>query len=162
MGARVDWSRLLAGGAVATLICFATDGMMHEMLLTADWQAVYDALGAHPPMTSGHGAALISFMDFELGRGLGGVFLYVMMRGRFTPGPRTALWAGVVSWLISSVSGPAQFIPLGFFSHALWLKVGACQLVTSLGATLIGAAIYRESSGPIGAAPPVSPTSTRP
>ena len=51
---------------------------------------------------------------------------------------------GLVTWLVCSVSGPAQFIPLGLFSHALWWKMGAVHLVTTLAATLAGAAIYRE------------------
>jgi hypothetical protein len=141
----VNWTRFLAGGLVATLICFATDGFMHNTLLMGDWKALADSLGLHPgEHESGHGAALISFLDFELGRGLGAMFLYVMMRTRYAPGPKTAVAAALVSWLISSVSGPAQFIPLGFYSQALWMKVAACQLVTSLAATLSGAAIYRE------------------
>jgi hypothetical protein len=44
------------------------------------------------------------------------------------------------------VTGPAQFIPLGFFSTALWLKVGAFHLVTSIVATVAGAAIYKEAA----------------
>jgi len=38
-----------------------------------------------------------------------------------------------------------QFIPLGFFSNALWLKVGAFHLVKSIIATLAGAAIYKDA-----------------
>jgi hypothetical protein len=146
MGARVNWARLVAGGAIATLICFATDGLMHERVVNADWRALGDALGLKAQAQAGHGSALISFLDFELGRGFGAVFIYVMMRARYGPGAKTAVGAAVVSWLISSVCGPAQFIPLGFYSHTLWLKVAACQLLTSSGATLAGAAIYREGA----------------
>ena len=141
---RVNWARLLAGGVVATLICFATDGVMHNQLLEADWARLFEALSAQPPQQHEHAMALISFFDYELGRGVGAVFIYVMMRARYGPGPRTAIWAGLVIWLICSVSGPAQFIPLGFYSHALWWKVGSVQLVTTLAGALAGAAIYRE------------------
>lgn len=142
---RVNWARLIAGGAVATLICFATDGMMHEGLLHDEWARLYTALTAQPPAhDGGHAAALISFFDFELGRGFGAIFIYVMMRARYGKGPKIALAAGIVIWLICSVTGPAQFIPLGFYSHELWWKVAAVQLITTLAATLAGAAIYRE------------------
>jgi hypothetical protein len=40
---------------------------------------------------------------------------------------------------------PQMFIPLGFFSNAVWLKVGAFHLVTSIIATLAGAAIYKDA-----------------
>lgn len=145
---RVNWTRLIIGGLVASWICFATDGLMHNQLLEADWARLFEALCGEPPPSKEHehAAALISFFDYELGRGLGAVFLYVMMRARYGAGPKTALWAGVVTWLVCSVSGPAQFIPLGLFSHALWWKMGAIHFVTTLAATLAGAAIYRERS----------------
>jgi hypothetical protein len=145
---QVSWLRLLAGGLLATVFCFVTDGMMHQLLLDADWKAVYAALGAQSPSHSSHGMDLVSFFDFELGRGLGGVFLYVMMRPRLGPGPKTAAWAGLASWLLSSISGPAQFIPLGFFSHTLWFKAAAAQLLPSLAATIAGAAVYKEAEAP--------------
>jgi len=50
----------------------------------------------------------------------------------------------VVAWLAFSLTGPAQFIPLGFFSNALWIKVGVFQLVTSIIAAIVGASIYKE------------------
>lgn len=147
MGAKVNWTRLVVGGLVATLICFGTDGFMHNKLVDADWKALGDALGIMPGKGEhNHQMALISFFDFELGRGLGAIFIYVMMRARFGPGPKTAIAAAVVSWLISSVTGPAQFIPLGFYSQTLWLKIAGIQLLTSTAATLAGAAIYREGS----------------
>jgi hypothetical protein len=121
---------------------------MHNQLLEAEWTRVFEALSVHPPKQHEHAAALISFFDYELGRGFGAVFIYVMMRARYAPGPKTAIWAGLVIWLICSVSGPAQFIPLGFYSHALWWKVAAFQLVTTLAASLAGAAIYREGVSP--------------
>ena len=83
----------------------------------------------------------------ELGRGLISIYLYSLMRSCCGPGPKTAVFAGIVAWLAFSVTGPAQFIPLGFYSHALWLKVGAFQLVTSIVAAIAGAALYKERKG---------------
>jgi len=45
-------------------------------------------------------------------------------------------------------SGPVQFIPLGFFSTALWLKVGVLHLITSIVATIAGAALYKDAATP--------------
>jgi hypothetical protein len=50
----------------------------------------------------------------------------------------------MVAWIAFSVTGPAQFIPLGFYSHALWLKVGAFQFITSIVAAVAGAFLYRD------------------
>lgn len=139
--ARINWVRMLGGGLIATIIAFITDGFLHERLLGADWKAIYDNLGAVP---SEHGTHIIHFVIFELGRGLLSMFVYVMMRPHFGPGPKTAALAGVVSWIAFSVTGPAQFIPLGFFSNTLWVKVVAFQFVTSILAAIAGAAVYKD------------------
>ena len=73
------------------------------------------------------------------------MFLYVLLRDCCKPGPKTAAWAGFVAWLAFSLTGPAQFIPLNFYSNALWMKVGAFQLVTSIIAAIAGAAIYKDA-----------------
>lgn len=141
---RINWVRLLGGGLIATIIAFITDGFLHEKLLSADWQAVYSNLGASPPTE--HVVHMAYFVAFELGRGLVSMFVYVMTRSHFGPGPKTAALAGVVAWFAFSVTGPAQFIPLEFFSNALWAKVVAFQLVTSILAAIAGAALYKDAA----------------
>ena len=139
---RINWPRLIVGGLIASIICFLTDGFFHEKVVAADWAAVYTNLGVTEPKHNA--AALIYFAVFELGRGFAAIALYFLMRQCCQPGPKTAILAGIVMWLAFSVTGPAQFIPLGFFSHALWIKVGAFQLVTSSLASLAGAAVYKD------------------
>jgi hypothetical protein len=139
-----NWVRLIIGGVIAALIVFITDGVFHENVVSADWKAVYTNLGISESKHSGLG--VLYFAVFELGRGLVGMFLYVIMRPHFKPGPKTAALAGVVAWIAFSVTGPAQFIPLGFFSNALWIKVAAFQLVTSILAAIAGAAVYKEAN----------------
>jgi hypothetical protein len=138
----INWVRVIVGGLVAAVICFFSDGLLHEKLLGTDWKAVYDSLGVAPPEP--HSLGLAYFAVFELGRGLLSMFLYVMMRTYCGPGPKTAAYAGVVAWVAFSIAGPAQFIPLGFFSNALWVKAGAFQLITSIVAAIAGAALYKE------------------
>ena len=142
---RINWLRLIIGILVATIIMFFSDGFFHEKVVIADWMAVYSALGSTPPV---HNVANLSyFVIFELGRAIIAMALYVLMRPCCGPGPKTAVLAGVVMWIAFSVTGPAQFIPLGFFSHALWIKVAAFQLVTSIIATLAGAVLYKDAQG---------------
>lgn len=139
----LNWIRILIGGLVAAVICFLTDGFFHESVVAADWKAVYAALGAREPTESA--GSMAYFAIFELGRGFISLLFYALMRPFFKPGPKTAVLAGIVAWLAFSVTGPAQFIPLEFYSHALWVKVGAYQLVTSIVATIAGAAIYKDA-----------------
>jgi hypothetical protein len=140
---KINWVRLNIGVVIATLILFLTDGVFHEQVVSADWKAVHYNLGIPEGK---HGAlGVLYFLVFELGRGLVAMFLYVLMRSHFKPGPKTAALAGVVAWIAFSVTGPAQFIPLGFYSNVLWIKVAAFQLVTSVLAAIVGAAIYKDA-----------------
>lgn len=139
---RINWNRVIVGGLIAAIICFLTDGFFHQSVAAADWKAVYANLGAREPQETA--ASMAYFGVFELGRGLVSLFLYALMRQPFKPGPKTAALAGVVAWIAFSLTGPAQFIPLEFYSHALWGKVAAFQLVTTIIAAIAGAAIYKD------------------
>jgi hypothetical protein len=139
---KINWVRVLVGGLVASIILFLTDGFLHERLVLGYWQAVYAGLGVAEPKHNAY--ALVYFAIFELGRGFLSIYLYALMRSCCGPGPKTAALAGIVAWLAFSVTGPAQFIPLGFYSHALWLKVGAFQFITSIVAAVAGAFLYRD------------------
>ena len=138
----INWTRLIIGGLIASVIAFLTDGFFHERIVVADWLAVYHALGVSGPKHNAMGLAY--FAVFELGRGFLSMILYVLMRPCCKPGAKTAAVAGIVAWIAFSVTGPAQFIPLGFFSNALWIKVGAFHLVTSIVAAIAGAAVYKD------------------
>lgn len=140
---QINWVRVLVGGLVASIIFFLTDGFLHERLALGLWQAVYADLGVAEPKHNAY--ALIYFAIFELGRGFISIYLYVLMRSCCGAGPKTAALAGIVAWIAFSVSGPAQFIPLGFYSHALWIKVGAFQFITSIVAAVAGAFLYRDA-----------------
>jgi hypothetical protein len=141
---RINWSRLIIGGIVAAIILFVTDGLMHETWLHPDWLAVYNNLKAAPPEETP--VSMVYFAIFELGRGFVSLFVYVLMRDRFQPGPKTAAIAGVIAWVAFSLTGPAQFIPLGFFSNALWIKMAAAHLITSVVAAIAGAAVYKNAN----------------
>lgn len=144
--AQINWGRLMLGSLIAAIIMFLADGFLHESIAKADWDAVYNGLRATRP--EGHGTSMFYFAVFELGRGFTVMMFYVLMRAFFGAGPKTAVLAGVVGWIAYSLTGPAQFIPLGFFSNALWLKVGALHLIISILATIAGAALYKDATKP--------------
>ena len=144
--AKINWGRLIVGSLIAAIIMFVTDGFIHETIAKADWKAVYEGLHATEPQP--HGLSMVYFALFELGRGFTAMMFYVTMRSFFGAGPKTAVLAGIVGWIAFSLTGPVQFIPLGFFSNALWLKVGAIHLITSIIATIAGAALYKDEARP--------------
>jgi hypothetical protein len=136
----VNWGKFVLGALIAAAICFVSDGFLHQRVVHEQWQAVYDALGATPP---GHaGFMMMWFVVFEAGRGFLAMYTYVLLRPHLGPGVKTATWAGVVTWVAFTLAGPAQFIPLGFYSEALWINVGIYQLVFTIIAAIVGAAPY--------------------
>ena len=146
---KISWGRLFIGGLIAAVILFLTDGFLHEKLVKEYWQYLYHGLGARPP--EAHNLSMLYFFVFELGRAFLAILLYVLMRPLYGPGPKAAVISAVAAWLVCSVTGPAEFIPLGFYAKRLWLMVAGYQLVTSILANVIAAWIYRD---PVTAATP--------
>ena len=142
---KINWSRLILGSLIAAIILFVTDGFVHEAILRNDWRSVY--AGLHATMPAENAVSMVYFAIFELGRGFIAMMFYATMRAYFGAGPKTAVLAGVVAWVAFSLTGPAQFIPLGFLSNALWVKISAIQFVTTILATIAGAALYKDATG---------------
>lgn len=138
----VNWGRFVLGALIVAAICFVSDGFLHQRLVSEQWEAVEAALGA--TMREHAGWTMVYFVIFELGRGFLTMYTYVLLRPRLGPSAKTATWAGVVAWVAFSLTGPAQFIPLGFYSESLWISVALYQLVFSIVAAISGAAPYGE------------------
>jgi len=140
----VNWGKFVLGALIVAAICFVSDAFLHQRVVTDQWQAVVAALGATMPEHSGF--SMIWFIVFEAGRGFLAMYVYVLLRPRLGPGVKTATWAGVVTWVAFSLTGPAQFIPLGFYSTTLWFTVAIYQLVFTIIAAIMGAAPYSEKA----------------
>jgi hypothetical protein len=140
----VNWARFVLGALIVAAICFVSDGFLHQRFVKDEWDAVVAALGAD--IREHAGLSMIWFAVFEAGRGFLTMYVYVLLRPRLGAGVTTATWAGVVAWVAYSLTGPAQFIPLGFYSESLWIWVGLYQLVFSIIAAIVGAAPYREEA----------------
>ena len=140
---KINFGRLIIGGLIASILLFLSDGYLHEQVFKQYWEYLYQGLGATPPTTP-HSMALVYFFIFELGRAFLAIFIYALMRPFHGAGPKTAIFAAIAAWLAFSVTGPAEFIPLGFYGRRLWVMVAAAQFVTSIVANLIAAWIYRD------------------
>ena len=139
---KINFGRLFVGGLIASILLFFSDAFLHENIVKQYWEFLYQGLGARPP--EGHATSMVYFFVFELGRGFLAIFLYVLMRPFHGPGPKTAVFAAIAAWLAFSVTGPAEFIPLGFYGRRMWLIIAGYQLVTSIVANLLAAWIYRD------------------
>src|SRR4026207_326720 len=102
---KINWGRVLVGGLVAAIICFLTDGLLHEKLVATDWKAVYDNLRSATPEE--HGGNIAYFAIFDLGRGLVSIFLHAVMRAKVGAGPTAATSALTARSFRMAGTGPA-------------------------------------------------------
>lgn len=141
----MNWTRFVIGGLIASVLLFVSDGFLHEQVFKQYWNYLYYGLGTAPPQAE-NALSMVYFFIFELGRGFGAMFIYVLLRPFHGPGPKTAVLAAIAAWLAFSVTAPAEFIPLGFYGRRLWVMVAAAQLVTSILTNLLAAWIYKDST----------------
>jgi hypothetical protein len=73
------------------------------------------------------------------------VWIYAAIRPRFGPGPKTAAYAGIVSWVIAmTISG--NFATLGVLSWSEYCASAVSVLINSVVSTMVGAKFYSEDA----------------
>ncbi|MDX1660177.1 MAG: hypothetical protein R3326_00180 [Gemmatimonadota bacterium] len=92
----IDRGRVILGGLVAGVVLNIGEYVLNGVLLREKWDAAMTELGFDT-----YGAAEIGIMVllmFVLGLVL--VWTYAAVRPRFSPGPRAAVIAGLLGWLL--------------------------------------------------------------
>lgn len=140
---KINAGRVVTGGLVAGLIINVGEAVLNLGVIAEQSTAAMEALGL--PAVSGAAAMVFVVFGFLLGIAL--IWLYAAIRPRFGPGPRTALVAAVTLWALAFlwpavVQGTLDLAPAGLLIiSATW------QLVETVIAALVGAAVYQEPSG---------------
>jgi hypothetical protein len=142
----IKFGRLLVGGVVAGILCFLGDGVVHGMLLKEWWAQVMASLGR--TVADPGGTHPLYFFTYDLAKGLVAVWLYTAIRPRFGAGPRTAIIAAVVAWVLVIPIPLLGLIPMEWFGRRFALVWSLYGLVPMLVAVLVGAWIYREGPPP--------------
>lgn len=137
---RINYGRVLVGGLVAGTIVSAGEHLLNAVLLAPEWAAARQARGLGDEPSSAVGAyVLFSFLV-----GMTGAWLYAAIRPRFDATAETAMTAGTVVWLLTSVTYALTNAASGVFPEELvWFGV-AWRLIEIPVAVLVGAWIYRE------------------
>ena len=139
----INSGKVVTGGLVAGLVLNILDFVNTYLFVGADFAANATRLGLDPAaLEAPTGIATWVVIDFLLGILI--VWTYAAIRPRFGPGPKTAIFAGLVPWfgITLVVHGLAQG---GLLPLALWAKMAVLTLIiTSVGA-VAGAWAYRET-----------------
>jgi hypothetical protein len=87
--------------------------------------------------------AIYVFFDFIIGFLL--VWTYAAIRPRFGPGPRTAVYAGLVFFVIGLIT-TYGYKTIGVMSSGLWWSYTALWFINLVLAAVVGAAVYKEDT----------------
>ena len=138
---KVNYGRLILGTIVAGVFYFICDGLIHGQLLGQYHMAAVVKVNPNPTADN---TAYIYFALFDLGKALVAMLVYVAARARCGPGPKTAVWAGLVAWLATEVVSSIQWMPFPFYEKSFHVKVMALTLLPMVIGAVLGAWLYKE------------------
>ncbi len=137
---RINTGRVILGGLVAGLVINIGESILNIPILGAESDAAMQALGVDP--VGGSDVAVFIVMGFLLG--LLAVWLYAAMRPRFGPGPKTAVIAGLVVFVLGVVFPSIGYGMLGLFPARLLVIANVWDLFEIPIASVAGAWLYKE------------------
>lgn len=149
---KINYGRVIFGGIVAGVIAGFLDWFLNGVLMGQLWE---DAMKSLNRANAFSGAFLpILFLVFSIG-GIMVVWLYAAIRPRFGPGVRTAVYAGLVAWVIAALLPNTIHVVTGVFSLRLMVYSTLAGIVVPVVGAIAGAALYKEAE-PIPAHSPLA------
>jgi hypothetical protein len=145
---RMNWSRIILGGLVASLVMVVLAILNMEMFQQTWLNAALELLGPRTDADWWRFFAALAFLCVV--GGVLSVWLYAAIRPRYGPGPKTAAFVGVAMFLLTSAVdlfwASTGFVPTqGMIVPLLaWLPI---LIVVAMA----GAWIYKEDDGPASA-----------
>jgi hypothetical protein len=134
---------VILGGIVAGIVVDVLGYLVDGMLLAPQWAAGMKALGRPEFATS----QIVLFNVLGLAQGLFAVWLYAAIRPRYGAGPKTAVCAGLATWVAIILLPNLGFMSAsGLFPANLTLWTSAGGIVELVIGTLVGAALYQEDA----------------
>jgi hypothetical protein len=135
----INLGRVILGGLLAGVINNIAGYTINEIILKADHDAAFKALGKTMPQGS---STMVTWMVMGFVFGIAAVWLYAAIRPRYGAGAGTGVRAGIAVWFFSSVYMCIVMSNLGLFAvNAVSLGL---ELVATVIAVVAGAAVYKE------------------
>jgi len=131
----------LAAGIVLNIIDFLSNGVILSARMQADANAFKPGLGDEMAAMGGAQIAVYVFFDFIVGFLL--AWTYAAIRPRFGPGPRTALYVGLLFFVFGLIL-TFGYKELGVMSSGLWWMYTGIWFVNLLIASAVAGWVYSE------------------
>lgn len=132
---------VVKGGLVAGVIMNISEAVLNMPVAGARMEAEMKALNLAPPGNE----AIALFTALTLVLGFITVYLYAAIRPRFGPGPKTAVCAGLMVWVLTYVYSGLFFGALGINSWGLVTLAVGWTLAECVIASVAGAYFYTEA-----------------
>ena len=115
---KVNMCRVVPGGALAGGIIYIVAAITNGSILGGAWQAwMKSSAGlAHPPSMN-HSVMLWAIICLIYG--IVGVWIYAGIRPRYGAGPKTALLAGLLVWMVTYLAMWLDYTALGIIPHKI-------------------------------------------
>lgn len=140
---KFNTGRWILCGIIAGIVGDIVGSLVDGMMLAPRWTSEMKLLG-HSAFGS---TQIVEFNVVGLAIGLVAVWIYAGIRTRFGAGPKTAIYAGLVVWILAFLLPDISFMYIPhLFSHHLTLYTTLGNLVGCLLGTLAGAALYKEAA----------------
>jgi hypothetical protein len=97
------------------------------------------------PFALSQGAMTVVWVILSLVNGITGLWIYAGIRPRYGAGPKTALMAGFVLWLLGGLAAALAQYALGNVPHNIVVVGAIGGLIADLIAILVGAYFYKEA-----------------
>jgi len=143
---KINRRRVLAGGLLAGVVLVLLDWLVNGLWLMDTWSAAMRDV-PHPRPIAG-GGLMAWFVATDLLYGIYLAWLYAAIRPRYGPGPKTAVYAGLVTWAAVSCLHALAEAPLGLLPVRLYVLTTLASLAVFPVAAVVGAWAYREERGP--------------
>ena len=138
--AQINFGRVALGGLAAGVVANALDYVVGTYLMQTEMSDMIRRLNLPVDAVEG---SMVTWIVIDFIWGLLLVFTYAGIRPRFGPGPKTAVISGLTLWL-AVTSMFAGLMSMGIFTQQAFIKNGALYLASTLIASLVGAALYKE------------------
>lgn len=138
---KINMQKVLLGGLLAGLVLNVADFLLWGVLWADDMAAAMESLGK--PAMGGSTIAWFVFVDFLYGIAL--VWAYAAIRPRFGASAKTAVYAGLFTWVLIGLLHAASEMPMGIFPQGLMVMATLIYVVLLPVAAVVGATIYTEA-----------------
>lgn len=137
---KINLGRVILGGLVAGVVINVFEYVLNGIVLADQWTDLMKSLN-RPALDM---TAIVEFNVFGFVSGLVALWTYAAIRPRFGEGPKTAIYAALLTWVTVYVLSDSMPTIMGVFPMpmtSMLIGVGLAEIVL---ATLAGAYFYKE------------------